>query len=370
MATIALYASKINNMPGLINDVKKSVTDYKSELSKLKNKSLQVNKSICNLDDVISTISASTKMQEDKISALESLEKESERFSTEVQRIDADVADIINEQKNDFYDEYSYLKPDSEKNCFEGIWDDCKSGLSSAAEWCKEHWKLVVTVVLVIAAIAAIVLTAGTALGPLATTLIMAAKGLIFGAAIGGIVGGTVSALTGGSFFEGFEDGAFGGAISGAITGGMGSWISGGNPAALSLGKNILIGGSADTVTSLISDFGDIAIKGENISFGEILFNAGFSFVLGGFFAGAGKLMGDRLPKIKILGINKGRGSWAHVWATQSTRSLRHGTSVHLKTILKGIGASSLDEIWSYCIEPIKNIFDRRKELWNIIKQY
>lgn len=33
MATIALYADKINQMPGLIKDVKKSVTNYKSELS-------------------------------------------------------------------------------------------------------------------------------------------------------------------------------------------------------------------------------------------------------------------------------------------------------------------------------------------------
>ena len=36
MATIALYANKINQMPGLIQDVKKSVVDYQSELSALK----------------------------------------------------------------------------------------------------------------------------------------------------------------------------------------------------------------------------------------------------------------------------------------------------------------------------------------------
>jgi len=33
MATITLYAGKINQMPGLIKEVKKSVVDYKSELS-------------------------------------------------------------------------------------------------------------------------------------------------------------------------------------------------------------------------------------------------------------------------------------------------------------------------------------------------
>jgi len=40
MATITLYAGKINQMPGLIKDVKKSVIDLKSELSALKKKTL------------------------------------------------------------------------------------------------------------------------------------------------------------------------------------------------------------------------------------------------------------------------------------------------------------------------------------------
>ena len=98
MATIALYASKINNMPSLIKDVKKSVTDFKSELSNLKNKSLSVNKSICNLDDVISTISTSTQTQEQKVTSLESFQKNSEQFITDTARVDSGVADIVNQR--------------------------------------------------------------------------------------------------------------------------------------------------------------------------------------------------------------------------------------------------------------------------------
>ena len=64
MATIALYADKINRMPGLIKDVKISVTDYKSELAALKTKSLTINKSVCNLDDIISSIQTSSQTQE------------------------------------------------------------------------------------------------------------------------------------------------------------------------------------------------------------------------------------------------------------------------------------------------------------------
>jgi len=67
MATITLYAGKINQMPGLINEVKKSVVDYKSELSALRKKTLNINRSVCNLDEVISSIQASSQTQDRKL---------------------------------------------------------------------------------------------------------------------------------------------------------------------------------------------------------------------------------------------------------------------------------------------------------------
>ena len=59
----------------------------------------------------------------------------------------------MNKRKDDFYDQYKYLKSDCEKNGWEKFKDGCKK----AWEWCKEHWKAIVTVVLVIAAIVVIV---------------------------------------------------------------------------------------------------------------------------------------------------------------------------------------------------------------------
>ena len=363
MATIALNASKINNMPTLIMDVKNSVEEFKSELNSFKIKCLSVNENICNLDGVISSISSSVQRQEEKVASLESFYENSEQFIVDVVQIDSNVADIINQRKDDFYDKYNYLKPDSEKSGWEKFCDGCEA----VGDWCKEHWKLIVTVVLVVVAIAAIVLTAGAALGPLAATLIMVAKGLIIGAAIGGLSGGLISALTGGSFWEGFEDGAFGGAISGAITGGMGQWLSAGGKA-LSLGKVMFIGATAETGASLLGDIGDIAIKGENISFGEVMFNAGFSALLGGVFSAAGYGLAERFP-VLLKGITSGNGSWAHVWASQSTRSLRHGTSVSLKTILKGIGSGAIKDLWDFALEPIKSRIDKWKESWDLIPQ-
>ena len=71
-----------------------------------------------------------------------------------------------------FYNKYNYLKPDAEKNFLEICFD-------SAAEWCKEHWKEIVTTVGIIIgaalAIAAVAATGGAALIPLLTALGVAA---------------------------------------------------------------------------------------------------------------------------------------------------------------------------------------------------
>jgi hypothetical protein len=110
MATIKLYASKINQMSGLIKDVKKSVIDYKSELSSLRSKTITIDKSVCDLEDIISQIQASTKIQDLKLESLETFSKNVEQFVTDVVKIDSDVADLINQRKEEFYNKYNYLK--------------------------------------------------------------------------------------------------------------------------------------------------------------------------------------------------------------------------------------------------------------------
>ena len=194
MATITLYAGKLNQMSSLLEGAKKSVSDYQAELFSLKSRTLNVNKSVCDLDDVIGSIQSSTQLQEQKVDSLETLRQNVDNFIADVVRIDGDAAEVINRNKDEFYDKYSYLKPDCEKNLWEKICD----GFASAVEWCKEHWKLIVTVVLVIAAAAVIILSGGTALGALGPVLAMIAQGTIIGAVSGGLIGGLSSLLTGG----------------------------------------------------------------------------------------------------------------------------------------------------------------------------
>nr|WP_294490765.1 hypothetical protein [uncultured Anaerosporobacter sp.] len=110
MATIALYSKKITQMSGLLGETKKTVNDYKSELFSLKTKALAIKQSICNMEDVISSIQASTSVQEEKVDSIEQVRVNSEQFVEDTYRIDGNVADLVNKRKDDFYDQYKYLK--------------------------------------------------------------------------------------------------------------------------------------------------------------------------------------------------------------------------------------------------------------------
>ena len=214
MATIALYQGKINQMPGLIKAAKKSVETFKSELSSLQKKANKVDSSVCDLSEVINAIQASAQTQENRIEALENFQTNSEDFINDVVRIDGKVADTVNENKEDFYDKYDYLKPDCEKSGWEKFCDACKA----LGEWCKEHWKVIAAALIIIALGVASILTGGA----LAAILSAAFIGALKGAAIGAILGGLQSIVNGESFWDGFENGLFSGALMGGIFGGLG----------------------------------------------------------------------------------------------------------------------------------------------------
>ena len=213
MATITLYSGKINQMSSLINKAKTSVKSYKSDLKSLKSKVLSIDESICDVDDVISSIKSSTKTQEDKIETLENLKQDINDFISDVVRIDGDAADAINKSQDDFYDKYEYLKPECEKSGWEKFKDGCKK----VGEWCQEHWKEILAVVVVITGI---VLCFVPGLNWLGSGILM---GALKGALSGGLIGGLSSWASGGSFWEGFKDGVVTGAIFGGVFGGLGA---------------------------------------------------------------------------------------------------------------------------------------------------
>ena len=209
MATISLYAGPINQMAGLIKNAQNSVKSFNNELKDIHKKALGVDSSVCDLSEVISSIQASSQTQDERTSKLETFKNNCEEFVNETVRIDGEVAINVNQTKNDFYEKYDYLKPECEKSRWEKLCDYCVK----VGDWCKEHWKAIVTAVVVVVSVVAIC----TGVGAIFTA---AAWGAIFGAGIGGVTGGLQSMAAGGSFWEGFENGAFSGALSGALMGG------------------------------------------------------------------------------------------------------------------------------------------------------
>lgn len=203
MATIALYANKINQMPGLITDVKKSVIDYKSELSALRTKSLSINKSVCDLDVVMSSIQTSTQTQEQKIASLDTFNRNIEQFISDVACVDSDVAEVVKKRKDEFYKDYSYLKPDCEKGWLE-------NKLDKAAEWCKKTWEAAVDF-LQAAGVFQMITSALEILGGIAAIVVgvlslVGTLGLSTPASIAAIIGGIALIAHGSSGFqEGLE---------------------------------------------------------------------------------------------------------------------------------------------------------------------
>ena len=134
MATIELYKDKINSMSNYIEQAKNAVSDFCVDLSALKSKILGINSSVC--DNVVSSISSSSQTQEQQIEGLEATQKQVNAFIDLTINRDNAAAAAVSKAKDEFYKEYSYLKPDSEKSGWEKFCD----GLKKIDEFCKDLW--------------------------------------------------------------------------------------------------------------------------------------------------------------------------------------------------------------------------------------
>ena len=326
MATIALYESKINNMPSLIKEVKNSVGNLKSELTSFQSKCSKINRNICDLDDVISSISSSTQTQEQKEASLESFSKSIETFADEVDKIDSNVADMINESKDDFYDKYYYLKPEGEKNGWEKFCDGC----DSFVDWCKDNWEYicacVVAVIVVVGIVALCVVTFGGA-----AVLLAAIVGGVLGLA-SQLISDVISWARTGEWSGTWQ--SYFGALLGGIAGGV--LLLTGNPVAacaVDSAISTLFGESLEALTG-----------GEKRPMGEILLDTAISAGTAAIFSKlfdklAGKLskgLSKYIPGLRRL--SGGRGSYSACFKGAITR-LTKGSykNFTIKSIRNGV---------------------------------
>ncbi len=324
MSTITLYKDKVNGVGSLIDDIIKSSNNLNTQLGTLRNTIQGVSSSTCDLQSTVDSISSSSKSEKEKVEDLKKLNGKLTEFIELTDKRDESARDAINKSKKDFYSKYKHLKPESEKSFLEHIVDD----VQALGEWCKEHWKFVATLVMVVAAIAVLLIPG---VGPIISA---ACWGVILGAAKDGILGGIASKVTGGSFFEGFEEGAFSGAIKGGIKG-LFFGVTG------TTLDNVFADAGMDAGISVIGDIGDMLIKGEDKSVGEIFLNAGVSFSTSLVGGGLNKLAGKF---IKIPKINSGKGNWDAVFRKGITCSFKHSWKISPKTVLKGMTAQFVSD--------------------------
>ena len=268
MATITLYKDKINGVGSLLDDIIKSSNNLNAQLGTLKSTLQGVDSSTCNLQDTVDSISSSSKSESDKVEDLKRLNNKLTAFIEMTAHRDSSAESEINKAKEDFYTKYSYLKPECEKSRMEKIAD----GMKKACEWCKEHWKLIATIVIVAVSIVVLLIPG---VGPI---IAGACWGAILGACIGGVSGGLDSMARGGSFLDGFEEGAFSGAITGAITGAafaglgqLGAALGKGIKCASTLGK--FVKGTASVtkvVSTAMGGFDTVALLDKAFGTGDI----------------------------------------------------------------------------------------------------
>ena len=244
-----------------------TINNLNAQLGTLKNTLQGVDSSTCNLQDTVDSISSSSKSEKDKVEDLKRLNSRLTEFIEMTTRRDSSAKSEIERAKKDFYTKYSYLKPECEKSRMEKIVDAMKK----ACEWCKEHWKLLVTIVIV--AVSIVLLCTGVG-----AILAGACWGAILGAVIGGVSGGLDSMARGGSFLDGFEEGAFSGAITGAITGAafaglgqLGAALGKGIKCASTLGKFVKGTAAVTKVMSMaMGGFDTIALLDKAFGTGDI----------------------------------------------------------------------------------------------------
>lgn len=348
MATIALYANRINQMPALIKDAKKAVDGLRSQLDGLKQKCEAVDTTACDLNDVISIISASTKTQDEKIAMLETFDANVEQFASDASVMDDAVADRIDKNKDDFYDEYSYLKPDCEKSGWEKFCDGCKK----VGQWCKEHWESIVTLVVVVVAAVAIIVACVATFGAAAVAL-TAMVGAIVGL-LGQLLSDSITFVKNGlvtgewkwpSSFVDYFGAAFGGAIGGVLSlTGLAPLACGVDGAMTSLFTDSVKGITGKSDKSLAEMWSDAAIDGATSAALSKLFDFASD--------GIAKHFSKKFPALKRL---SGRGSYKASYQMVATKlknktiqnftkkTLRNGVIANmssdlLKNILSGFG--------------------------------
>ncbi|EWM52139.1 DUF4474 domain-containing protein [Ruminococcus flavefaciens] len=160
MATITLYARRVNKMPSLMRALRRSIGSLSDEIDSVRLSALGIDSDVCDLEDVISSLRASSDTQDDLVEFWENVQETAEEFIEDVAEIDEEVSELIETAEEDFYSMYEYLRPeaeswldavgdffgslwDSASDFFEAVWEEIAGFCQSVTEWIRDHRDLV-----------------------------------------------------------------------------------------------------------------------------------------------------------------------------------------------------------------------------------
>ncbi|MBQ6180155.1 MAG: hypothetical protein IJK31_00520 [Ruminococcus sp.] len=328
-----------------------AVSELIDALDSLKDKILSAEAAV-DLDESWSDADNSEQREEIKESSLSLAYDKLDDLLAEVGRIDSAVAELISERKDDFYDEYDYLKPDCEKSDWELFWDDVDGFFDYLGDWLAENWAslvcVIVTIVVAAVVICICIVTFGAGAVALAALIGMAVG--LAGQLISDVITWAVTGEWQGTW-QGYLGAALGGALGGVLT--------------LAGFPNLAIGVEAGVSTFFTGHLSNIT-GGEHQTFGRILFDTGlsvgfayaFSFLDGKFeFT---KKLGDFLGgKFNALTRLTGTHSYSADYSRVLTR-LRNGTARNFtsKTVRNGLFGNMFDGIIQTGVQGIGSGID------------
>lgn len=185
MSTITLSGTSFNCIMGIsaFESLGESFTSFKKTTKGLQ-EALGTLKSKINIASVETNTESSgdsvQKIQARETTKCNSIFTAYEKLDTliaDIGNIDYKVSSKISSREDDFYKRYSYLKPECKKTNGEKLKDAAVDALKryiqwkDISDWCKEHWKAIVTAIAVIV----IAVVAAVLLGPLAVAAICSA---------------------------------------------------------------------------------------------------------------------------------------------------------------------------------------------------
>ena len=257
MATIELTTSRVNLMSDKYLTLKGYISAFKTSNETMKTSTFLFDDCICNAETIRNNIQITVDKQETELTSIDGLIEETDEFFDLVLSKDEEVANEIENRKDDFYEEYDYLKPDCEKSSWENFWE-------GTAEWCAEHWDII-TVVLVVLAVIVLTVVAVVTFGAGAVALV-ALVGAIVGVA-SQLAGDILNFIATGDWESSFVD--YVGAALGGAVGGIVTLLSGGNA--------YLAGVTDSAVSSLFSNSVENITGIESHTFGEMMLDTTLS---------------------------------------------------------------------------------------------